>query len=85
MIDYVTGKSPKLSGWILRGILFGAYGILTMKRLLQPSFRERLKEKSFTALIKTRDNSIGRTGRRALQPVLQISHKDLWQFYMLEK
>ena len=35
--------------------------------------------------LKYLDNSIGRTGRRALQPILQISHKDLWQFYMLEK
>lgn len=35
--------------------------------------------------LKYLDESIGRTGRRALQPILQISHKDLWQFYMLEK
>jgi RsiW-degrading membrane proteinase PrsW (M82 family) len=31
------------------------------------------------------ENSIGRTGRRALQPVLHMSRKDLWQFYVLEK
>ena len=28
--------------------------------------------------------SVGRTGMRALQPVLQMSRKDLWQFYMLD-
>jgi RsiW-degrading membrane proteinase PrsW (M82 family) len=30
------------------------------------------------------EKSIGPTGRRALQPMLHISHKDLWQLYMLK-
>ena len=35
--------------------------------------------------LKYLEASIGRTGRRALQPVLHMSRKDLWQFYVLEK
>jgi hypothetical protein len=29
------------------------------------------------------ESSIGRTGLRALQPLMHMSHKDLWQLYML--
>ena len=31
------------------------------------------------------ESSIGRTGLRALQPMMHMSHKDLWQLYMLGK
>ena len=31
------------------------------------------------------EKSIGPTGRRALQPMLHMSHKDLWQLYMIGK
>lgn len=31
------------------------------------------------------EKSIGRTGRLAMQPFLHMSHKDLWQLYMLGK
>jgi protease PrsW len=31
------------------------------------------------------ENSIGRTGLLAIQPMLHIEHKDLWQLYMLGK
>jgi len=30
------------------------------------------------------ESSIGRTGLRALRPLLHMSHKELWQLYMLE-
>jgi RsiW-degrading membrane proteinase PrsW (M82 family) len=30
------------------------------------------------------ERSIGRTGRLAIQPMLHMSHKDLWQLYMLQ-
>jgi hypothetical protein len=30
------------------------------------------------------ERSIGRTGRLALQPILPMQAKDLWQFYVLE-
>jgi RsiW-degrading membrane proteinase PrsW (M82 family) len=31
------------------------------------------------------EGSIGRTGLRAIQPMMNMSHKDLWQLYMLGK
>ncbi len=31
------------------------------------------------------ESSIGKTGLRAIQPMLHMSHKDLWQLYMLGK
>lgn len=31
------------------------------------------------------ERSIGRTGRLAIQPMLHMSHKDLWQLYMLRQ
>jgi hypothetical protein len=31
------------------------------------------------------ESSIGRTGLRAIQPMRHMSHKDLWQLYMLGK
>ena len=31
------------------------------------------------------ETSIGRTGLLALKPMLHMSHKDLWQLYMLGK
>ena len=31
------------------------------------------------------EKSIGRTGRLAIQPMLHMSHRDLWQIYMLGK
>ena len=31
------------------------------------------------------EESIGKTGLRAIQPMLHMSHKDLWQLYMLGK
>jgi hypothetical protein len=31
------------------------------------------------------EKSIGPTGRKALQPMLHMSHKDLWQLHMLGK
>ena len=31
------------------------------------------------------EGSIGKTGRMAIQPMLHMSHKDLWQLYMLGK
>jgi len=31
------------------------------------------------------ESSIGKTGLLAIQPMLHMSHKDLWQLYMLGK
>ena len=44
---------------------------------------EATKEKF--AELRYLETSIGRTGRLALQPLLHMSHKDLWQLYMLRE
>lgn len=61
-----------------------AKGILIMR---ENGFQPEIDEETLAKFeeLKYLEATIGRTGRRALQPVLQISHKDLWQFYMLEK
>jgi hypothetical protein len=35
--------------------------------------------------LKVLEASIGTTGKLALKPFLQLSRKDLWQIYVLEK
>ncbi len=60
-IDYLIMKSPRLSGWVFRQLLFGIFAIMKVKRIMVPSFRRRLKDHNFTAQIKVRDNSLGRT------------------------
>lgn len=44
---------------------------------LEPEIREKLEELAFL------EGSIGRAGRLAIRPVLQVSGRDLWQLYML--
>ena len=61
MIDFITTRSPRLSGWMFRRMLWSIYAVMAVKRTLVPSFRHRLREKNFSAQIKTRDNAIGRT------------------------
>jgi len=61
-----------------------AKGILMMRENgFDVPIDEATREK-FTEL-RYLEKSIGATGRRALQPMLHMSHKDLWQLYMLGK
>ena len=60
-IDRILTKSTRLSNWMFAGMLFGIYVLLKIKRFLLPAFKQRLQEKDFTAQIKTRDDSTGRT------------------------
>ncbi len=61
-----------------------AKGILMMRENgFNPPIDEATREK-FTEM-RYLEKSIGPTGRRALQPMLHMSHKDLWQLYMLGK
>ena len=46
---------------------------VTLERDIQEKFQE----------LKYLENSMGKTGKRALNPVFQISARDLWQLYML--
>ncbi|MGD9217321.1 MAG: molybdopterin-dependent oxidoreductase, partial [Desulfobacteraceae bacterium] len=61
LIDYLSVKSPRLSGWLFRQLLFGIFVGMKVKQIVVPSFRRRLKDHNFTAQIKVRDNSLGRT------------------------
>jgi hypothetical protein len=61
-----------------------AKGILMMRETgfevpVDDSTREKFTELAYL------EKSIGRTGRLAIQPMLHMSHKDLWQLYMLGK
>ncbi len=61
-----------------------AKGILMMRENgfaaeIDAATREKFSELGYL------EKSIGRTGLRAIQPMLHMSHKDLWQLYMLGK
>ena len=61
-----------------------AKGILMMRETgfnvpVDVSTREKFGELEYL------EKSIGRTGRLAIAPMLHMSHKDLWQLYMLGK
>ena len=60
-----------------------AKGVLMMRENgfdvpVDEATREKFAEMTYL------EKSIGPTGRRALQPMLHMSHKDLWQLYMLK-
>jgi hypothetical protein len=61
-----------------------AKGILMMRESgfdvqVDEATREKFTEMRYL------ENSIGRTGVLALKPLLHMSHKDLWQLYMIGK
>ena len=61
-----------------------AKGILMMRENgFNPPVDEATREKF--AEMRYLEKSIGPTGLRAIQPMLRMSHKDLWQLYMLGK
>ena len=61
-----------------------AKGVLMMRESgFEVAVDEATKEKF--AELRYLESSIGPTGRLALQPLLHLSHKDLWQLYMLKE
>jgi RsiW-degrading membrane proteinase PrsW (M82 family) len=61
-----------------------AKGVLMMRESgFEVAVDEATKEKF--AELRYLESSIGKTGRLALQPLLHLSHKDLWQLYMLKQ
>ncbi len=61
-----------------------AKGILIMQETgykvpVDPEIQERFQELKFL------EKSIGKTGRRALQPIMNLSNRDLWQLHMINK
>jgi hypothetical protein len=61
-----------------------AKGILMMRESgFEVPVDEATKEKF--AELRYLEGNIGRTALMAIQPMLHMSHKDLWQLYMLGK
>ncbi len=56
----MMSKSQAVAGWIFSFILLNVKVILRFTSLLHPSFRGRLRERDFTAQIRTKDNRVGR-------------------------
>ena len=59
-----------------------AKGLLMMR---ESGFDNRVGEETKAKLVEMKylDRSIGKTGKLAMKPFLQMSRKDLWQIYML--
>ncbi|MEP6701751.1 MAG: hypothetical protein ABJB04_02095, partial [Betaproteobacteria bacterium] len=91
---YLHTLKDKFKGTVLADILcylrlhtelaMRAKGILMMRENgfntpIDESTREKFTELRYL------EGSIGKTGLLAIHPMLHISHKDLWQLYMLGK
>jgi hypothetical protein len=91
---YLHALKDKFSGPVLADILcflrlytelaLRAKGILMMR---ESGFEVAIDDETRAKFEEMRylERSIGRTGVIALQPVLHMSHKELWQLYMLGK
>ena len=60
-VDSVLAKSEPVSNVVFRVMLYMAYVLIVIRRLLVPSFRLRLSEKDYTAQIKIRSILYGRS------------------------
>jgi RsiW-degrading membrane proteinase PrsW (M82 family) len=92
--EYLHTLKDKFKGAVLADILcflrlytelaLRAKGILMMR---ENGFEVDVDEETRAKFEEMRylERSIGRTGLIAMQPVLHMSHKDLWQLYMLGK
>lgn len=61
-----------------------AKGILLMRESgIEAEIDDEVKEQ--LAELRYLERSIGRTGQLAVRPILQMTSKDLWQIYMLER
>ena len=91
---YIDGLRHKFDGPVVVDLLcylqlytelaIRAKGILMMRETgfevpVDPATREKFAEMRFL------EANIGRTGLLALKPMLHMSHKDLWQLYMIGK
>jgi RsiW-degrading membrane proteinase PrsW (M82 family) len=92
--EYLHTLKDKFKGAVLADILcflrlytelaLRAKGILMMR---ENGFEVGIDDETRAKFDEMRylERSIGRTGLIAMQPVLHMSHKDLWQLYMLGK
>jgi RsiW-degrading membrane proteinase PrsW (M82 family) len=91
---YLHTLKSKFSGLVVADIIcflrlytelsLRAKGILIMR---ENGFKVDIDELTRAKFAEMRylESSIGKTGLLAIQPMLHINHKDLWQFYMLGK
>ena len=89
---YLTSLKEKFSGPIVVDLLcylrlhtelsIRAKGLLMLR---ESGFADKTGEETKAKLEELRflESSIGTTGRLAINPLLRMSQKDLWQFYML--
>lgn len=92
--EYLHTLKDKFHGPIVADILcyirlytelaLRAKGILMMRENGFHAAPDELTKSKFAEL-RYLETSIGRTGILAIQPLLHMSHKDLWQLYMLGK
>lgn len=90
--QYVLSLQDKFAGTILADMLCSlkihlelsikAKGVLLMRKaglpvIIEDDVKDKLNE------LKYLDKSIGPTGKLAIDPILKMSTKDLWQLYML--
>jgi RsiW-degrading membrane proteinase PrsW (M82 family) len=92
--QYLTTMKGKFKGPVVADLLcylrlytelaLRAKGILMMR---ESGFEVPVDEATEAKFIEMRylEGSIGRTGLLAIQPMCHMSHKDLWQLYMLGK
>ena len=59
-VDRILSRSPLLAGFTFAVVLIGLRLLIFVRELQYPAFKNRLKEKNFTAQIKIQDNSAGR-------------------------
>ncbi len=60
LVDSVLAKSELASNIVFQIMLYLAYILMRIRRLLVPSFKRRLHKKNYTAQIKIRGDSYGR-------------------------
>ena len=60
IVDKILSKSPILAHLVFSIILLVIKFLLRRTGMLRPSFKDRLKEKKFTAQLNLQDNSVGR-------------------------
>ena len=91
---YLTQLKEKFQGPVVADLLcylrlhtelaMRAKGILMMRQSgFEPAIDDETRDK-FTEMLYL-ERSIGKTGLLAIQPMLHMSRKDLWQMYMLGK
>lgn len=92
--EYLSSLQKNFSGTVISDMLcyiknnlelsIHAKGVLLMKQAGIPVIIDDETKDKFNE-IKYLEKNIGKTGKRAISPIIHKSSRDLWQLYMLEK